>query len=155
MSDVVVKASGEVFRPRYTLEQIEYAMAGSGAVTRTDDPKTHIFPETHRFTPGLYIRELYMPAGSFLMSKTHTTTHPYVVSQGVASVYSEQDGPTLIIAPYTGITQAGTKRMLFIHEDTIWTTFHVTDLTDVAEIEKVIYAPWRNALIQGANGELK
>ena len=33
-----------------------------------------------------------------------------------------------------GITEAGTRRMLATHEDTIWTTCHVTDLTDPDEI---------------------
>jgi hypothetical protein len=39
-----------------------------------------------------------------------------------------------------GVTMPGTKRALRIHEDTIWTTFHATELTDVAEIERTILA---------------
>ena len=148
MSDLIAAPGRGVWKPTYTIEEVEAAILGAGGIERTNDPATHIFPEKHTFTPGLYIRELFMPAGAFLTSKTHLTTHPYVVSQGVASVYSDEDGPTLILAPYTGITRAGTKRMLYIHEDTIWTTFHVTDLTDVKEIEKVIYAPWTNRFVR-------
>ena len=37
-------------------------------------------------------------------------------------------------APFTGITHPGTRRLLFNHEDTIWTTFHVTDKTDPEQI---------------------
>ena len=39
-------------------------------------------PLVHRFTPGMYIREIFMPAGTMLTSMIHKTEHPYVVSQG-------------------------------------------------------------------------
>ena len=32
-----------------------------------------------------------------------------------------------ITAPYTGITKAGTRRVLYIIEDCIWTTYHNFD----------------------------
>ena len=31
------------------------------------------------FTPGLYVRALYMPAGSIWVSKVHKEKHPYFV----------------------------------------------------------------------------
>lgn len=75
------------------------------------------------FSEGLYTRTIYMPKGSFITSLIHKHEHPYIVSQGIASVWIE--GKEVILeAPYRGITRAGTRRVLFIHEPTIWTTVH-------------------------------
>jgi len=78
----------------------------------------------HRFTDGMYIREIYMPAGSLWTSKIHKTEHPYVVSLGKAAVSIDAQEWNEIKAPYTGITKPGTRRVLYIIEDCIWTTFH-------------------------------
>lgn len=103
-------------------------------------------PLTHRFTDGMYIREIFMPAGTILTSKIHKTNHPFVVSKGKCIVY---DGNKLetISAPHTGITEPNTRRLLYIEEDTIWTTFHITDKTDVDEIEKEIIQEHNNEML--------
>jgi hypothetical protein len=98
-------------------------------------------PVTHRFTPGLYAREIFMAAGTLLTSKIHKTEHPFVISKGSVSVWTEDGGVVHLSAPHTGITQPGTRRVLYIHEDTVWTTFHVTPETDVAKIEQAIIEP--------------
>ena len=90
-------------------------------------------PLVHRFTPNLYIREIFMPKGALVVSLKHLTEHPFVVSKGHAAVLTE-DGVIQIKAPYCGITKAGTQRILFIHEDCVWTTFHVTKETDPEKI---------------------
>jgi hypothetical protein len=77
-------------------------------------------PLVHKFTDGMYIREIFMPAGSLWTSKIHKTEHPYAVSIDAQEWYE-------ITAPYTGITNPGTRRVLFIIEDCIWTTFHRID----------------------------
>lgn len=82
------------------------------------------FPLQHIFTPGLYARQIYMPAGSVLTSQIHNTEHPFVISSGSAMVYTEHEGATLLKAPYTGVTRPGTRRVLVVYEDCIWTTFH-------------------------------
>ena len=82
---------------------------------------------THRFTDGMYIREIFMPAGSLITSKVHKTEHPYIVSYGKVAVSIDGDDWNEITAPYTGITKPGTRRVLYILEDCIWTTFHRVD----------------------------
>lgn len=82
---------------------------------------------THKFTDGMYIREIFMPAGSLITSKIHKTEHPYIVSFGKAAVSIDGDDWNEITAPYTGITKPGTRRVLYILEDCIWTTFHIVD----------------------------
>jgi hypothetical protein len=115
---------------------------------------------THRFTDGMYIREIFMPAGSLITSKVHKTEHPYIVSYGKVAVSIDGDDWDEITAPYTGITKPGTRRVLYILEDCIWTTFHrvndmkseYNDLNDdekeniVKEIEEKILEPHVNYL---------
>jgi hypothetical protein len=91
-------------------------------------------PLIHRFTPGLYVREIFMPKDTILTSLLHLTTHPFFVLQGDVSVWYHGVPVQRYRAPYTGITEAGTRRLLYTHEDTIWTTVHVTNLTDPDEI---------------------
>jgi hypothetical protein len=111
-------------------------------------------PVTHRFTPGLYIREIFMPKNTILTSLLHLTTHPYFIMQGEFSVWHRGIEVQRIKAPYTGITEAGTRRLLYIHEDTIWTTCHVTDLTDPDEIIESITSNDFNPLVDKTNPRL-
>jgi hypothetical protein len=98
-------------------------------------------PVVHRFTPGLYIREIFMPAGALVTSKIHRTEHPYTISKGRVSVLTENDGWVELAAPHTGITVPGTRRVLYIHEDTVWTTYHPIADTDLAVIEAKLIEP--------------
>ena len=82
-------------------------------------------PLKHIFTPKLYCREIFMPAGSLIVSKIHKTEHPFFVLKGVALVKINESEWERIEAPYSGITYPGTRRVLYIEEDCVWTTAHV------------------------------
>lgn len=114
-----------------TIDHLEAAMLASGS------PPAEC-PVTHRFTPGLYIREIMIPAGTLLTSMEHLTEHPFVISAGAIEVIDTNGNAELLTAPHTGITQPGTRRALHALEDTIWTTFHVTTETDVEKIGQTI-----------------
>lgn len=80
-------------------------------------------PVTNRFTDGMYVREIFMPAGAFITSKIHKTQHQYFILKGKVIVWI--DGIEQILeAPHIGITEPGTRRVLYILEDTIWATSH-------------------------------
>lgn len=128
-----------------TLDVIEAQMA--------DMPQAAC-PVKHRFTPGLYVREIVMPAGTLVTSMVHKKRHPFVISKGKVRVISETEGAVIYTAPYTGITEPGTRRLLHVMEETVWTTFHVTDLTDVEEIAAEILEQSPNKLIDGADPRL-
>lgn len=91
----------------------------------------------HQFTPGLYTRQVLMPKGTLLTTKIHKTEHPFVVTQGVCTVWNDGVMET-IVAPHFGVTKPGTRRAIYIHEDTVWTTFHATDKTTPEEVEKEV-----------------
>ena len=95
-------------------------------------------PIDHVFTPGLYTRIIHMRAGSLITSKIHLYEHPYVVAQGSASVWDIDTGWHFIRAPHCGVTKPATRRLLYIHEDCVWMTHHVTDETDPEKIMDAI-----------------
>jgi quercetin dioxygenase-like cupin family protein len=92
-----------------------------------------ICPVTHRFTEGLYVREIFMPAGTLIVSKIHKTQHQYFVLKGKVSVWIDEGEEHIIEAPYIGITEPGTRRVLYIHEDCIWATSHPNEKNENAE----------------------
>ena len=117
-------------------------------------------PLVHLFTPKMYIRQIFMEAGTLLTSRIHNTTHPYCVSMGEVRVQIDLGEWVTIKAPYLGVTQKGTRRVLYILEPTIWQTFHPLDFITgeendwdeeekrklVEKIENMILEPHINAI---------
>jgi hypothetical protein len=99
-------------------------------------------PLVHRFTPGLYVREIHVPAGTLVISKIFKAEFPFIISQGKVSIWVEGVGVKKLEAPYFSITKAGMRRIIFHHTDVVLTTLHPTNLTDINQIEdEVIYNP--------------
>lgn len=125
-----------------TAEDLVHERLESHPWKRIDDLASYLttnfepikLPLRHVFTPGLYTREIFMPAGSKVVSRIHLTEHPYFILKGVVSVFEDERGWVTYHAPFWGITKPGTRRVLYIHEDTVWVTTHVTDKTDPDEI---------------------
>ena len=105
-------------------------------------------PLVHRFTDGIYVREIFMPKGTLLTSKIHKTRHQFMVLKGEVSVLDEQGNEVRITAPHIGITEIGTRRVLFIHEDCVWATVHANPNNEnEVEIEARIIEPHDNELL--------
>ncbi len=91
-------------------------------------------PVKNYFSKGVYARELHIPKGTVLTGKIHKYINLNIMSKGDISVLTE-NGIERVQAPFTIVSPAGTKRVAYAHEDTIWTTIHGTDETDVDKIE--------------------
>lgn len=122
---------------RAQIKQLERELIATGAAIELE--------VIHHFAPGIYARELRIPAGTVLTGKTHKTTHLNVVSAGDITVWTE-GGMKRVQAPYTFVSQPGTKRAGLTHADTVWTTFHVTQETDLEKIEAEVIEPEDNLL---------
>jgi hypothetical protein len=96
-------------------------------------------PVQHFFAPGSYAREITMPEGTVVIGKIHRHAHINVVSKGRVRVLT-YEGVQEYTAPCTFVSTPGTKRLVLMLEDTVWTTVHVTDKTDLAEIEREVIA---------------
>jgi hypothetical protein len=97
-------------------------------------------PIKSTFSNGLYLREIFIPKGWFVMGKIHRHEHPNMLVSGKVVMITEE-GPETITGPKTMLSPAGTKRFLFTLEDTIWITMHRTDFTNAIEAEADIIAP--------------
>ena len=99
----------------------------------------HIEP-VHHYANGLYAREITIPAGTVLTGKVHKTEHLNIISAGRITVWTEQ-GMRTISAPFTMVSQPGTKRVGYAHEDTVWTTIHATTERDLEKLEAELIEP--------------
>jgi len=91
---------------------------------------------THFFAPGMYLRELTVPAGMLLVGKTHRHAHFLVVTKGRAEVISEF-GRTVVEPGHVSVSQAGVKRVVLALEDTQFITVHLnpSDTQDLTVVE--------------------
>lgn len=120
---------------RAAIQRLQEAIQGSGLDLGVDP-----FPLIHHFAPGMYGREILVPAGAVVIGKIHKEAHLNVLSHGTCMVYTEQEGVLTLKAPYTFTSKPGAKRAVLALTDVVWTTIHRTDSTDLAEIEREVIA---------------
>ena len=102
-------------------------------------------PVRHHFAPHSYGREMQLPQGAVVVGKIHKHAHVNVISQGRVRVFTEGEGALELQAPLTFVSSPGTKRVVEVLEDTVWTTFHVVDIahpteSDLPAIEQEVIA---------------
>ena len=108
------------------LEQIEEWMNGQPQLaTKTEQV----------FSPGIYTRILHIPKGCLLTGKIHKEPILNIMIKGDISVLIG-DEVKRIIAPFVIVSPAGSKKIGYAHEDTIWMGCHGTDEVDVQKIEE-------------------
>jgi hypothetical protein len=95
------------------------------------------FPMFDLFTPGLYVRTVHIPENSYVISERHKTIHPFMLSKGSITVFTENGGMETFHAPYLGITYPGI-RFAKSNTDVIWTTFHATKVVPKDDSEEEI-----------------
>jgi len=104
----------------YSIEEVLKAVAYTLAGRPQIDCKLR-----HTFTKGLYCREIFMPAGTEIVSHVHHTQHQWVALIGKTLVFIDGEW-RCILAPDRGVTEPGTQRVLRTITDCTWLTFHPT-----------------------------
>lgn len=97
-------------------------------------------PLKHYFLPGIYIREIFMPADTVVIGKIHKTKHFNIIQKGKVLLISEYDKKVLE-GPCTFESDIGVQKLLYIYEDTIWSTVHLTENTDLESLEAELIEP--------------
>lgn len=98
-------------------------------------------PLKHWLAPGIYAREIHLPAGTVVVGKIHRHRHFNIISKGRVTCYTEF-GLEHHVAPSSFISEAGTKRVVVTVEDAIWTTIHPNpdNETDISKLEEMFTA---------------
>jgi hypothetical protein len=98
-------------------------------------------PVIHKFTDGQYIREIFNPAGELIVTAIHKVQHPFFLLKGEMSIMTKE-GENRIKSPYYGVTEVGTKRIIYAHTDCIFVTVHPNPSgeRDIPTLEKQISA---------------
>ena len=98
-------------------------------------------PLKHYFAPHVYVREIFMPAGSIVIGKIHKTEHFNIIQKGKVTLVKEDGTHETMEAPLTFISKAGVQKALYIHEDTVWSTIHITENRDLESLEAELIEP--------------
>lgn len=121
----LVGAGGLSFETIVELEQIQREGLEAGIFEPAEVELRHVF------APGVYVRQVVMPAGASIVGKIHATEHVVIVSKGRVLSYTEAEGQQEIVGPCTFVVAAGTKRALYVLEECTWSTVHPTTLAGV------------------------
>lgn len=98
-------------------------------------------PLKHYFAPHVYVREIFMPAGSIVIGKIHKTEHFNIIQKGRVTLANEDGSTKTLEGPCTFISKAGVQKALYIHEDTVWSTVHITENRDLESLEAELIEP--------------
>ena len=139
MDAVITQSKTNKLAMRNTIKMFADKLATIEGVTYGDNVNC---PLTHTFSDGIYVREIFMPAGTVCVGKIHRHEHPNMLMKGRVTVVTEEGGITELQAPMSMISPAGTQRAVFVHEDTIWITIHHNpdNETDIDKIEEFVIA---------------
>lgn len=88
----------------------------------------------HRFGPGIYIREVTVPAGSDVIGHHQKTEHLNVFLSGRVIVIGEDGRSTELVAPMTFVGQPG-RKIGHVVEDMVWQNIYATTETDIEKLE--------------------
>lgn len=95
-----------------------------------------VCPLEHRFAPGVYMREVVMWDGAFVIGHEHRTEHFNIVLAGEACVLI--DGKVKWVhGGDSFVSKPGVRKILMITEETRWATVHANpdDERDIDKIE--------------------
>lgn len=123
-----LQAPGSIRERLYTLQE------SLGAQPDVDCPLQHVF------APGVYARTIFLPKGATLVGKIHKHRHINILSAGTVKVMTESGGIEFLSGPLTMVSEPGTKRAVYAVTNTVWTTIHPTQETDLAKIEDEVIA---------------
>lgn len=109
-------------------------------------------PVRHHFAPGMYAREITIPAGTVLVGAVHKTENLAVLSQG-RLLLATQAGPVEIRAPHILTVKPGDKNSATAMEDSVWTNFFPTHETDPEKLVELLTESRASELLGGTENK--
>ncbi len=90
----------------------------------------------HRFAPGLYIREVTIPADTYAIGHYQKTEHMNVMLCGSVTMIHEDGSHEYLVAPQSFVAPHG-RKVGYIHEDMVWLNIYATNETDIDKLEAI------------------
>jgi quercetin dioxygenase-like cupin family protein len=112
-------------------------------------PQAELVTE-HHFSPGMYMRKVFRPAGTVIVGKVHKKPHFFLCAMGEIAAWTE-NGMVTLRAGDVVESKPGTKRVTMAVTDSIGITIHRTDKIDLDEIEVELIEPDTTALFDARN----
>lgn len=105
----------------------------------------------HEFSDGVYIRKMFVPAGTMVMGKRHRLRTYNILLSGEVTVYAGDGQPAKhLVAPATFVSEPLSRKLGLFHQDSVWINVHPTQETDPAKIEaEVIVSDEEYRLLTG------
>jgi hypothetical protein len=91
-------------------------------------------PVLHHFGPGIYIREVRMPAGTFAIGHRQKEAHLNILLSGRVAMLDGDGTPKVVSAPFMYSGSPG-RKVGYIIEDVVWQNIYSTDETNIEKLE--------------------
>lgn len=98
--------------------------------------KHYFSPIDAKYGCCTYAREILLQKGNLVIGKIHRHQHLNIISKGRVTVFTEF-GKKELEGPCTFVSEVGLKRAVFAHEDTMWTTIHLTAHAGEENLDKI------------------
>ena len=95
-------------------------------------------PLVHHFGPGVYIREVFMPAGTLVVGHCHRLAHLNVFLSGSLALLDDAGGVKILQAPFIFTAPPG-RKMAWTITDCVWQNLVATDETDIDALELLMF----------------
>jgi len=135
LKEDLVKSNIEMFKEEITA--LEKVLRESNNDRVTFDRQSPEFPLKHTITDGVYVRQMTMKKGSFVLGAVHKRDHVWFLLTGYLVIKNE-DGFENYEAPCYMEAKSGAQRAILALEESIFVTIHRNplDLKDISELEK-------------------
>lgn len=88
----------------------------------------------HRYGPGVYIRELMIPAGTLAVGHHQNFEHTNIMLKGRVTMLNDDGSTSEVVAPALFVGKPG-RKIGYIHEDMVWLNVYATNEQDVTKLE--------------------
>ena len=109
---------------------------GAAEMTMLDLPQVEI-PVVNSFAPGLYVREVTMPAGTMVIGHAHRGSTLNLMLKGRIAVIDGDGTRRELVAPHRFVSPPG-RKIAHVLEETVWVNVfpNPDDETDIETLEE-------------------
>ena len=126
--EIIEEFDIDIFKDQLSLVALENELLNMEQVETTLE---------HSFSPGIYVRQLFIPAGALIIGKRHRYETCNMLLKGELSLYMGPNRPAKkISAPCVFNSKPLVKKMGYAHTDVIFANVHPTNETDLEKIEE-------------------